>query len=281
MIKGFGMTVYKVACGSVIGHDHLRLGKNNQDAWQVMRSKHHLVAVVCDGCGSGLKSEVGAQLGARLITQSLINQYYRWPWAFNLSVEEALEKARLHTLKKLEATLSSLGRNRNENLNDFLLFTVVGVCITRHQATFFSLGDGMIAVNQDVKTIGPFEDNTPPYLAYGLAETKIDPRLLKFQIQAKLPTATLNSWMIGSDGVNDLIASADKHMPGKTELVGPISQFWNEERFFSNPDQIRRRLSLINREVNRPNWNERRMERFVGHLPDDTTLIVGCKSQED
>ncbi|MFN7131809.1 MAG: protein phosphatase 2C domain-containing protein, partial [Myxococcales bacterium] len=61
----------QIAAGSVIGRLHANAGRNNQDAFDVSVGPEVAVAVVCDGCGSGARSEVGAVLGARLLTAAL------------------------------------------------------------------------------------------------------------------------------------------------------------------------------------------------------------------
>jgi len=63
-------------------------------------------------------------------------------------------------------------------------------------------------------------------------------------------------------------------IPGRSEIVGPISQFWGEDRYFENPDGVRRRLALINNEHQTIDWRKQTIERTAGRLPDDTTLIV-------
>jgi hypothetical protein len=83
----------------------------------------------------------------------------------------------------------------------------------------------------------------------------------------------LHSFLLGTDGVCDLMQSAESHMPGKTEKVGPLSQFWQEERFFCNPDMVRRRLAGIARDVT--TRSEAGIRKEAGLLTDDTTLIVG------
>ena len=61
----------------------------------------------------------------------------------------------------------------------------------------------------------------------------------------------------------------------KDELVGPLSQFWSEDRYFKNRDMLRRRLTIANRDVTRADWDERALIIEHGLLPDDTTIITG------
>src|SRR5262245_8137740 len=61
----------EIAGGSIAGQMHLAAGRNNQDAYCWEASPGGLVAVVCDGCGSGPHSEVGALIGARLVVRAV------------------------------------------------------------------------------------------------------------------------------------------------------------------------------------------------------------------
>ena len=80
--------------------------------------------------------------------------------------------------------------------------------------------------------------------------------------------------LIGSDGVSDLIQVAEQALPGRSEMVGDLADFWQDDRYFRNPDQVRRRLALINREVTMLDKQAQHWVRQSGLLPDDTTLIV-------
>lgn len=256
---------FEVAGGSITGRNHCLVGKNNQDAYYSLRSELATIAVVCDGCGSGKHSEVGAKLGARLIVET-INQKLN---QLNLpDFWQQLTEEIQHKLKSIATTFT------NENslpyiVHEYFLFTVVGALVTPSETLIFSIGDGVIALNGKIKQIGPFPGNAPPYLGYGLLENS---DFNNFQIHHQISTYQIESILIGTDGVIDIIKSASFALPGNRENVGLISQFWQEDRYFKNPDMVRRRLSLINREVTKLNFRE------VGLLPDDTTLIVIRKS---
>lgn len=267
--------LFEMAGGSILGRDHRLVGKNNQDALCCIHARGYTVAVVCDGCGSGHHSEVGAQIGARLVANLLLREVRHQSVESTLShFETLLETARRAALKRLRLLTKEMGAPLSWTVNNYLLFTVVGALLTPHSALFFSLGDGFIVVNGEVLQLGPFPDNAPPYLSYGLVETHLAPELLRFHVQRLLPIAELNSFLIGSDGVGDLIEVEHKKIPGKNEVVGTLSKFWEEDRFFNNPDMVRRRLAGINRDFLQGENREN------GLLPDDTTLIIGRIKKE-
>jgi hypothetical protein len=187
---------------------------------------------------------------------------------------EFWEQVKLDLLVQLQGIAKLLTGNSSELLaqiiNDYLLFTIVGVVITPTETVTFSIGDGVVFVNGEISYIGKFDDNAPPYLAYGLYRRD----LIDFHIHDRLPTSSVKSILIGTDGVTDLMEAEFSLLPKKAECVGSISQFWQDDRYFSNPDQIRRKLSQINHESIKPNWDNRTLIKEIGLLPDDTTLIV-------
>jgi hypothetical protein len=268
--------IFELASGTVAGRDHRTIGKNNQDSRQTHIDEHCLVAVVTDGCGGGVKSEVGAILGARLAVEELSLlasacagiDTAGTPLSFG---NEDLEGARCAILGKLDEIVSMFGGSHSQFVNDHLLFTLVGAIVLPDISMFFSIGDGYLNVNGETISIGPFPDNEPPYISYGLVDSKIDPTLVKFKIHRAMPTAELSSFVVGTDGVIDLAAADAKPFPGRTDLIGPLDRLWREDRFFKNPDMLRRHLTLANGGVTDLN--------MPGYLKDDTTLVVGRRKK--
>lgn len=268
---------YELAMGSIIGRKHIRLGVNNQDALSVLSEDRFTVAVVCDGCGSSRHSEVGAKIGARLVVET-ISKFLESDAIVDPRNPKFWQCIHQNILAQLQIFIKAMGGDWQQTLNDYFLFTIIGALITPEQMSIFSLGDGVILFN-DCLTKLDFPGNAPPYIAYGLKyfrEARECPQELQFKIQQSCATEELKSLLIGTDGVEDLIDVSDRYLPGKLETVGHISQFWQDDRYFKNPDKVRRKLSLINREVHHPG-----KPKEVGLLPDDTTLIVIRKIEKN
>jgi hypothetical protein len=268
--------LFEFAAGSVAGRGHRLAGRNNQDAYCCLNDQGYTVAVVCDGCGSGVQSEVGAQLGARLVAHALLRRAPRLKCQKPSCAESLLEQVRKVVLARLMVLSEAVGEEPSQFIGSHFLFTVVGALFTPTVAMFFSLGDGVLVIDGEEIPLGPFADNAPPYLAYGLVETTLEwanPELLRFQVHRVVPLDELRSFLLGTDGVLDLKKCAARNVPGKDEIVGPLSQFWREDRFFNNPDMTRRRLAGINRDALVRTGESPRCE--IGLLQDDTTLIVG------
>jgi hypothetical protein len=258
------LSPFEVAAASVIGREHARSGRNNQDAFSLLAQGEVLAAVVADGCGSGAHSEVGAQLGARAVAQTVLAVVGE---GTPVDSPDFLPAVRSRVLKFLTSLTEQLG---NSLVGEHLLFTVVGAVVTPQHTLVFSAGDGVWALNGEVHPLGPFPDNAPPYLAYGL----ISPGAVPLERQALVPTDEVMALMLGTDGVADLAKLAETRVPEREEPVGPLSQYWTDERYFQNPDALRRRLALLGRESVRADFTAHRLVRTPSLLADDTTLIV-------
>ena len=220
------------------------------------------LAVVCDGCGSCLHSEVGAKIGAKLwisLVREHLSQHSKINW-------QQIQQAMLVELKKIAQTIA-IHTPLIEVIKDYFLFTLLGVVITPDQTTIISLGDGVIAVNEELTIIPDYPNNAPPYLAYQLFSSNKENR---FKIHCQVSTGKINSLLIGTDGLKDVLPSTH-HPVSKTNN---LTQFWQNDGYFKNPDLIRRHLFLMNRETIKPNWERQTLEKKVGQLSDDTTIVV-------
>lgn len=282
--------LFEVAAGSTTGKDHRRLFKNGHDAYVLYRDEDLLIGIVCDGCGSGEHSEIGAKMGARLIATAIQKHYRNTLKSSPRSDDPDMrfgpypfwDEVRRDVLVTIWNVATQMGGHLPEVVNDYFLFTTVGAFITPHSSYFFSNGDGIIIVNGGILELGPFPNNEPPYFAYSLIRSSLNlqhPELLGFIENVVLPTEKLQSFLIGTDGVSELLRSSDKIPPGKKETAGPISQFWEQDRYFSNPDNIRRRLNGMNHEMVRYDAEQEMLVREYGLLSDDTTLIVGRRKE--
>ncbi|MDP3727328.1 MAG: protein phosphatase 2C domain-containing protein [bacterium] len=262
---------FEMAVGSIVGRDHLRplAWRNNQDGWAIRAAGDAIAAVVTDGCGSEARSETGAGIGAEIFAQALADEARR-PES---DAPTRIIRAGEHMLDRLRTVASAMGADLPTVVSAHFLFTINGVLITPDDTTCFAIGDGVLFLNGERIPIGPFEGNAPPYAAYCLLDglERLPERLA---ITRVIPTGQVRSILIGTDGVEHLRAAEAEHLPGKAERIGPISQFWEEEHYFGNPDMIRRRLALMQQEHLAIDWQNRTAVRIPGRLPDDTTLIT-------
>lgn len=275
---------FELASGTTMGRDHrVRLAKNNQDGVCAFVNTDLIVAVVTDGCSSGIHSELGAVLGAQLMVAAIKNNVRRVTFQTHETrlVQPALwERIRQDVLAQLRSLALSL--YSEGSFTDFVtshfLFTSLGVVITPLLSVFFGTGDGLIIVNNERFILEPNEGNEPAYLGYALLDSSqlsFTQEQLKLQIIRAVPTSELDHFLVGTDGATVLLGADKKLIPGRTVTVGPIDQFWTTERFFRNPFALGQYLTLLNTDSEKIDWDNRRVLKEPGLLFDDTTIVVG------
>jgi hypothetical protein len=256
---------FEFAAGSVIGREHRDVTKNCQDGFTVVQEDLCSVAIVADGCGSGAHSEVGAQLGVRLLATSICNEVRQ-----RHSADLNWQRIRMDVQSQLSVLARSMGGDYRETVESHFLFTVVGALLAYDTAVFFAIGDGVIMVNnEDIPGLGPFPGDKPPYLGYGLLPGNVDIAQddLEFKILAQYLLDDVEHFLLGSDGVRDLTRVSQECMPGLSKQVGGVDQFWTEDRYFDNEELVNRQLKLIGRD-----WPRRNPQS--GLLSDDTVLVA-------
>ena len=198
-----------LAAGTAPGRQHLLAERPNQDAFGLASGPWGAAAVVCDGCGSEPQSGLGAAVGASLTARAAARQ---------LETGGGLDLARL--AGEVLAGLALVAETAGWAFREHFLFTIVGAVFAGGHATVFACGDGVAAVDGAVTRLGPFPGNAPPYLAYALEGGGVTlERLYEGPAQRVL---------VGTDGAGD----------------AALTPFLSEERWFGNPDLVRRALKL-------------------------------------
>ncbi len=250
---------WTVAAGSVVGADHRRVGRPNQDSWAVHRSASCLTGVVADGCGSGGHSEVGAWIGARAWVRAVAGEVDGGLAPTDARLWRGACRRSLQTLGALLEQVAEPS-DRGASLSDALLFTLVGFVLTPEVLVTYALGDGLVWIDGRLRQLGPFPGNCPPYLAALGAQAEVE-------ILDVLDPVAVEHVIVGTDGALELV--------DRQASLGSLAQF-TAARYLSSgsPDALRRRLSVINREQLTVDWEREVVERGYGPLSDDTTLLV-------
>ena len=217
------MDKFEWAKGSVTGREHIRINKNNQDAVLIKSTADYVIGIVADGCGSKTHSEVGAWLGVEILVEAIANHL---PQSLTEETLDTIGEQVIDRLPKLS------------NFQDYYLFTLLGFVVTSTDTIVFGCGDGLFSINGDLSQLS-FENNAPPYLIYSGT---------KLEVYKRIPTEQLMSIVIGTDGLEDWLEAKD------------LSQFSQSDKYFKNPDQVRRTLAIA--------------QKTESLLADDTTLIT-------
>lgn len=233
-----GLSVW---AGSIIGREHVRLRKNNQDASSFSRENGALIAVVADGCSSERASEVGARLGAEWIAANGHRILRGLRGARPEIIAEAIARA---LVRYLASVVSELPPSA---LADLLLFTLLVAVVEEERVFIFGVGDGAFAINGELHRM---HFAAPPYLAYRLAEElsgSFPAELLRPVLHYVGLTSELDSLVIGTDGLLDLDAASFQ------QLIG-------EPAYFHNDTLLHKKLAALSESTKR--------------LFDDTTLVL-------
>lgn len=237
---------YRVAGAAVTGARHLRAARNGQDAVATWLGADAAAIVVCDGCSAGASSEVGARFGASLVVRMLGERLASGARADDETMWSELRGEAARAIASIADQLPAGA------LAEHFLFTVIAAAATRDAAAVWAIGDGAYAFDGDVRVLGPFADNQPPYLAYDLWG---EPAAANFE---RAP-AGCRTIAIGTDGAH--------------ELDGMLSRF-TAPRFVRHRDAIRRELAVAARGVERIEWEARRIARAPAALQDDCAVAV-------
>lgn len=276
--------LFDIAGNTIVGYNHLGekvlLGTNNHDAHQVLQTATHSLGIVCDGCGSGEHSEVGAKIGA-LLLKARLNEYvsrlcHRKFEEVLPDLEIYLERARQDVLAYIRTQVLSFGGSMSDFVKNYYLFTVMGFIICADWTAIFSIGDGVFMLNEETVVTNSGEANEPVYLSYEITGSTLsnqDPENLRFKIRRLIKTEKVKRLLIASDGAAFFGKIQERSIPGQQRLVGGLEQFF-EQRYFDNPDAVRRTLALINTKKVRMNSARDGLTVEHGLLPDDTTIVV-------
>jgi hypothetical protein len=146
-----------------------------------------------------------------------------------------------------------------EVVEDHLLFTIMGFIVSPTETMVFAIGDGVCVLNGSKYAIA-FKNNAPLYLSYSLLPWHKEE--IQFKVLNKIPTSDLQSLIVGTDGLCDFPSEES------------IDQFVRHDKYFKNPDAIRRKLFLLNQTKYEIDWENKVFNANNGCLADDTTLIA-------
>lgn len=247
----------KAVAAAVTGARHLRLGRNGQDAAGAWVGAGAGAIVVCDGCGAGASSEVGARLGARLVLAALAARLARGASPTEATVWAEVRAEVGAALAQIVVLLGPPAA-REALVHEHLLFTIVAAAVRGDALAVWTLGDGGFAFGADAPgpaiVRGPFADNQPPYLAYDLVARPAAAEL----VTATLPRGVV---VVATDGVAEV--GLDAALAG-----APLA------RYLAHPDALRRRLAVLARGGERIDWDARCIARTPAVLQDDGAVGV-------
>lgn len=251
------LSLWGVAGGSVVGREHVRLGRNNQDAWGIASFGDLTVAAVADGCSSGAHSEVGAWLAVRWL---LAQVPALWRAAGERVDSELAERACDGLLDGWQTVLEPLAACESAAtvVGELFLSTLLVAVADREAVLVFGVGDGLVLVDDGAIELAAGADNAPPYLAYRL----LPEALVRGGTAAAAPRVHLEA---AAGSLRRIVLATDGCVPLLAD--GRLADLLGERRIFTNRSLVQKRLRQASQET--------------GLLTDDATLVVLERSGEE
>lgn len=232
---------FLITSGTVLGGEHARLARNNQDAIGLSVAGETICGVVADGCSEGRASEVGANLAAHWLA-AWGPRYARASGFEPRRFAPALARGLIRHLEPLARSLSATPGVDPAVVQELFLFTFLMVVMTDQRTTIFGVGDGVFSVDGATTVLDAGPGNAPPYLGYrllaGCAGGAHDPA-----IHFDGATQALGAMLIATDGAADL----------------DLPALLRDDSFLRNRTLLHKRLRVLAK--------ERRLD-------DDTTAIL-------
>jgi hypothetical protein len=220
---------------TLIGREHVRLGRNNQDGAFATTRGNTTVAVVTDGCSSQPFSEVGARLGARALAMMTVTLEH-------VELDELPVVSMEHLTLWLERVVRSIEVDDATGvLEHYGLFTVLCAVQRGAECVVFGSGDGTVLVDGRLNRLDSGDENAPAYVGYRLTGKPVPVQVHHLGEAQRVALAT--------DGADGWLASCPD---GLRTLL-------DDHTVWENPVHLQRRLNVLNETL-----------RFT----DDTTLAV-------
>jgi hypothetical protein len=142
------------------GHGHIFEEKPCQDSFFIHQNGSITIAIVSDGCSSGVHSEVGANLLSYLCGNYILSYVEKYPdkditEILNITFNDLI----IHILNSIPVGMYDV-----DVIENFWLATLLGVVIYRDKCYVFNCGDGIYYINNEYVAID--QNNCPQYLAY-------------------------------------------------------------------------------------------------------------------
>jgi len=233
------MKNWVINSATIVGRDHILTKKNRQDFLVYREFEDLKIGVVCDGCGEGEYSEVGASLIGTFTLNFLLNHFkpnvLPVAQAFLPLSTEYLEQCITFFIKSLSIMLYE--RQEILFVKDFMLSTCLFCVIDKENITIGYCGDGVIIINDKARILD--QKGAPHYIAYkNIPKEALEkqPTSLNFFTIETYKQSEIEKVVIGSDGVvpiveSSIISQLQLYGTKKRQLQRKFN-IWHEEKLF-------------------------------------------------
>lgn len=202
------------------GTTHKSDNMNNQDAISLHIENDLIIGIVCDGCASthdNIKAtfsnnEIGAKLLAYLMSKNMKELI---PIIGISNGDLFIEKLNKNISQQLISIIDILAPNneneREMNIFDFFMTTVLGFVLTPQNFVIFCSGDGVVGFNNRIKVL----DEEGSYFSASLlgeccpSKYTKQPELNNFKVFSSGQSSELQSIFLATDGFRKIAKKTD------------------------------------------------------------------------
>ena len=271
------------AFASVLGNSHISEEIPCQDFCEVKNFEHFSLAVVCDGAGSCVNSQIGAQRVTeyciRYFEELLIEQ--KWDIQDELPSEQEWQACAKKTLKLVNRDLERYSMSNEDMDFKSLSCTVIVTIALPNGLLVTHIGDGRAGYcntqNEWFSTITPFHGELANQTVFVTSDIW-DDDIIDMYIESRVIKDNIKAFCLLSDGCERASFECNLLQPDSQTYYDPNRPY----PLFFNPNV----KVLI--ELNKQNKNQHEInllwESFLKYgndklktEPDDKTLILGVK----
>lgn len=248
---------FNVVQGTIISEIHLQQGKPCQDAIMVSETDEEIILIQSDGVSTCKYSDVGARLLTHLC-QAAINEL-KGIWIPHLHtallssdvrkeliIRRYCELVKEHILKNVRVWILSMGVSNLKAVHEYLSATLSFVWLTRNFTFAAGTGDGYFILNSEARIVTEC-NGSPTSISYALCDSKDLKQITNTDFVPLHLGHTVEVETIGlsSDGLEKFNKLKNvKLRKNDDELVGPLNQFWETEKYL-DPLEIQRRINIM------------------------------------
>jgi hypothetical protein len=268
---------FEIVTATITGASNIEKEKGNEDAFAYKISNNFIIACVADGCSSSEFSALGSNMAVKLLVNKVNNVLITFTLdeLKTFTREKFFEEIRNYILLEIFKIACQMDTMQDiKALDDYFLFTLVVTLITPTRTDIVSIGDGYYGINGKEKKIKTLKDENctinkdgitcNPYLTYTIAELQGYPKVTKestkFQTLANIDTSTINTLLIGTDGLDCL-----NEVNSRIGNFCALNTFFDNQ-YFLNPYNIIKKLKYAR-------------DKIPDLLHGDITMILIRKKQ--
>ena len=256
----------------------------HQDGYAIFEGKNISGGVVLDGCSASEGAKAGvimAQKMFHIVLNKVVKSNVATP-----DLENVVQRLETRLLRCIKASVSGFPpAERNKQIEDTAMFTIVGFIANRNEVITFRCGDGYIKVNDDLETLDQLKKGAPAYLGFrAMSPAPFRDDQIRLEIKGKYDIRSINQIVVATDGCDQLAEGAPIVSPHPIPSHPPLVKITGLEDLLNGQpteQELHDKLAAANRthiiyvEKDQPNGTKGfEPRRHPGVFGDDASVVA-------